>query len=130
MRAEKPFLSQNVWQRMTNDINLTSGKNEVAFVPLSSDRHSRFPTPKRRLRNVQRLYDAREDARVTPERRPRNRSTMGEKRSNRRIGRKKSLTHSPARSAALRSAALRSAPLRSAPLRATVSFVSEKVSMY
>ena len=65
------------------------------------------------------------------------RHTMGPKRSNRRIGGKKSLTHSPARSAALRSPALRSAlcstPLCSAPLRATPlagSFVSEKVAMY
>ena len=63
---------------------------------------------------------------------------MGPRRSNRRIGGKKSLTHSPARSAALRSTALRSAPLRSAPLRSAPlraaplsgSFVSEKVAMY
>ena len=46
------------------------------------------------------------------------------------MGGKKSLPHSPARSAALRSAPLCSAPLRSAPLRAAPlagSFVSEKV---
>ena len=41
---------------------------------------------------------------------------------------KKSLAHSPARSAALRSAVLRSTPLRAAPLAG--SFVSEKVAMY
>lgn len=63
---------------------------------------------------------------------------MGRERSNRRIGGKKSLTHSPARSAALRPAALRSAPLRSVPLRPAPlraaplarSFVSEKVAMH
>ena len=63
---------------------------------------------------------------------PTDRRTMGPKHSNRRIGEKKSLTHSPACSASLHSAALHPAPLHSALRAAPLagSFVSEKVAVY
>ena len=53
---------------------------------------------------------------------------MGQERSNRRMGEKKSLTHSPACSTALRFAPLHSAPLRATPLAG--SFTSEEEAMY
>ena len=52
-------------------------------------------------------------------------ATMGQKRTKRRIGGKKPLPHSSARSAVLRSAALRFAPLRSTARRSAHGLIRE-----